>query len=204
MTQMTIFMENPSEQAAARAAQARGAAEGAQEQAQAAREQAQAAREQAQAAREQAQEQRAAADEARQSAREAAQEGSDGQPRTVTISLPNGKDITLENPTPEALAAALGLPQQEQRQESDGPFVVAGMGIFASTLILIVALTLRYRAKTRGSSKASELPAELTQRMIRMETAIESVAIEVERISEGQRFTTRLLSERPLVEVPRG
>lgn len=181
--------QNASEQAAAQAAQARGAAE--------------VAREQAASAREIAQEQRAAADEARQAAREAAQQGTNEQPRVVTISLPNGKDITLENPTPEALAAALGLPQQEQRQESDGPFVVAGLGIVATTLILIVALSLRYRAKTRGSGKAAELPAELTQRMIRMETAIESVAIEVERISEGQRFTTRLLSERAPLEVPR-
>jgi hypothetical protein len=29
-----------------------------------------------------------------------------------------------------------------------------------------------------------------------MEQAIDSIAIEVERISEGQRFTTKLLSER--------
>jgi hypothetical protein len=33
-------------------------------------------------------------------------------------------------------------------------------------------------------------------RLERMEQAIDSVAIEVERISEGQRFTTKLLSER--------
>jgi hypothetical protein len=38
-----------------------------------------------------------------------------------------------------------------------------------------------------------------------MEQAIESVAIEVERISEGQRFTTRLLSEaRSADALPRG
>jgi hypothetical protein len=29
-----------------------------------------------------------------------------------------------------------------------------------------------------------------------MEQAIDSIAVEVERISEGQRFTTRLLSDR--------
>ena len=32
-------------------------------------------------------------------------------------------------------------------------------------------------------------------RMIRLEAAVEAIAIEVERISEGQRFTTKLLSE---------
>ncbi len=33
------------------------------------------------------------------------------------------------------------------------------------------------------------------QRMARLEMAVESIALEVERISEGQRFTTKLLSD---------
>jgi hypothetical protein len=36
----------------------------------------------------------------------------------------------------------------------------------------------------------------VTARLERMEQAIDSIAVEVERISEGQRFTTKLLSER--------
>ena len=39
-------------------------------------------------------------------------------------------------------------------------------------------------------------PPDVTARLERMEQAIDSIAIEVERISEGQRFTTKLLSER--------
>ena len=39
-------------------------------------------------------------------------------------------------------------------------------------------------------------PAALTEdRMQRLEASVEAIAIEVERISEGQRFTTKLLSE---------
>jgi hypothetical protein len=38
--------------------------------------------------------------------------------------------------------------------------------------------------------------AEVKARLERMEHAIDSIAIEIERISEGQRFTTKLLSER--------
>jgi hypothetical protein len=37
---------------------------------------------------------------------------------------------------------------------------------------------------------------DVTSRLERMEQALDSIAIEVERISEGQRFTTKLLSER--------
>jgi len=39
------------------------------------------------------------------------------------------------------------------------------------------------------------IPDEVARRLERMEQAIDSVALEVERISEGQRFTTKLLSE---------
>jgi hypothetical protein len=42
-----------------------------------------------------------------------------------------------------------------------------------------------------------KLPPEILGRLERMELAIDSIAVEVERISEGQRFTTKLLSERP-------
>jgi hypothetical protein len=44
------------------------------------------------------------------------------------------------------------------------------------------------------------IPPDVVHRLERMEQAIDSIAIEVERISEGQRFTTKLLSER--VPVP--
>lgn len=46
----------------------------------------------------------------------------------------------------------------------------------------------------RGSSRA--LPADLEQRLARIEYAVESTAVEVERISESQRFLTRTLTER--------
>jgi hypothetical protein len=42
----------------------------------------------------------------------------------------------------------------------------------------------------------NSVPPDLTARLQRMEQAIDSIAVEVERISEGQRFTTKLLSER--------
>ena len=48
-----------------------------------------------------------------------------------------------------------------------------------------------------GPTGPTELSRDATDRLNRIEQAVESVAIEVERISEGQRFTTKLLSERP-------
>jgi hypothetical protein len=48
----------------------------------------------------------------------------------------------------------------------------------------------------RQDRQAPSVPPEVTSRLERMEQAIDSIAIEVERISEAQRFTTKLLSER--------
>jgi hypothetical protein len=52
------------------------------------------------------------------------------------------------------------------------------------------------RRLERGTPPEPRLPNEITARLERMEQAIDTIAIEVERIAEGQRFTTKLLSER--------
>jgi len=55
------------------------------------------------------------------------------------------------------------------------------------------------RALARKMDRESlqpKVPPEVMGRLERMELAIDSIAVEVERISEGQRFTTKLLSER--------
>ena len=52
------------------------------------------------------------------------------------------------------------------------------------------------RRLDRQATTPPSIPPDLTNRLDRMEHAIEAIAVEVERISEGQRFTTRVLSER--------
>jgi hypothetical protein len=51
------------------------------------------------------------------------------------------------------------------------------------------------RRLERGPQQPA-MSADVTARLERMEQALDSIAIEVERISEGQRFTTKLLAER--------
>lgn len=60
-----------------------------------------------------------------------------------------------------------------------------------------IALPLvRAFAKRLEKRDSPHLSAEMTSRLERMEQAIDSIAIEVERISEAQRFTTKLLSDK--------
>ena len=48
----------------------------------------------------------------------------------------------------------------------------------------------------RGPIGGPSIAPDVQARLERMEQALDSIAIEVERISEGQRFTTKLLAER--------
>jgi Na+-transporting methylmalonyl-CoA/oxaloacetate decarboxylase gamma subunit len=82
---------------------------------------------------------------------------------------------------------------------------IAGM-----TMVVLLALGVPFvRALARRWDRESLQPKaapEVAARLERIEQAVEAVAIEVERISEGQRFTTKLLSDRAadVVPQPRG
>ena len=78
-----------------------------------------------------------------------------------------------------------------------GPEVAVPLGFFATVIILVIGFPLARGFSKRADSEARNprIPSEIGARLERMEQAIEAVAIEVERISEGQRFTTKLLSE---------
>ena len=61
-----------------------------------------------------------------------------------------------------------------------------------------IALSISRLLWKRGSRKITVPPPapDSTERLERIEQAVDAIAIEVERVSEGQRFVTRLLSER--------
>ena len=78
-----------------------------------------------------------------------------------------------------------------------GVEIIVPLGAFATAIILAVGVPLAraYSRKMDAESKNPRIPSEVTGRLERIEQSLEAVAIEVERITEGQRFTTKLLSE---------
>ncbi len=54
----------------------------------------------------------------------------------------------------------------------------------------------------RLGSAPARLSDETGQRLARIEQAVDAIAVEVERISEGQRFTNRLMAERAPAPLP--
>src|SRR5258708_23335372 len=47
----------------------------------------------------------------------------------------------------------------------------------------------------RGAAVVTSFPRELSERLDRLDQAVDAIALEVERIGEGQRFVTRVMSE---------
>jgi hypothetical protein len=87
-----------------------------------------------------------------------------------------------------------------------GPAMFAGLGSGQVTAVSIIAIIFVLGplavgfAKTlfKSASRPGLPPQALTetaQRLERLEGAVDSIAIEIERISEGQRFVTKILSE---------
>lgn len=73
---------------------------------------------------------------------------------------------------------------------------LAGMAMIV-TLALGIPLVRAYvRRMERREPLQAALPGDIAGRLERIEHAVDAVALEVERIAEGQRFTTKLLSER--------
>jgi hypothetical protein len=60
----------------------------------------------------------------------------------------------------------------------------------------MLKMYLTHREKMRALSMSKQGVEASDQRLERVEQAVESIAIEIERVSEGQRFVTKLLSER--------
>jgi len=101
------------------------------------------------------------------------------------------------------IAQAKGLPLGTTTQPSTPPrsSINPNVAIPLAAAVLIgflFPLAIGWgRRIARGKPQPASLPADQVSRLERLEHAIDTIAIEVERISEGQRFVTKILAERP-------
>jgi hypothetical protein len=81
--------------------------------------------------------------------------------------------------------------------------VIAFIGVLSGVGVLAGAFAGAYffgKSRAQKETLHAGRDPELMARLARVEHIVESTAIEIERISEGQRFTTRLLSEKKSFE----
>jgi glucosamine 6-phosphate synthetase-like amidotransferase/phosphosugar isomerase protein len=71
-------------------------------------------------------------------------------------------------------------------------------GVFVVGTVAIAAIALTWMKLHYGSQKTVKSGdlAAIESRLAKIEQAVDAIAVEAERISEGQRFTTKLLSDR--------
>ena len=85
-----------------------------------------------------------------------------------------------------------------------GPEIVVPLGGMMMIITIVVGrpLVSAWAKKLENDSKRPAIPPEVAGRLERMEQSIDAIAVEVERISEGQRFTTKLLAESTNTPLP--
>lgn len=71
--------------------------------------------------------------------------------------------------------------------------IIFGTGAAVAITALIANTVLKMRKTPQIDFVGLQ---QVEERLERMEQAIDAMAVEMERVSEGQRFTTRLLSEK--------
>ena len=74
----------------------------------------------------------------------------------------------------------------------------AGAGMMFALFIPLLVRTFRRRRWVPSGTTSKQTPAIGNERIERMEMAIDSIAVEMERVSENQRFMTRLMTETQL------
>ena len=94
-------------------------------------------------------------------------------------------------------AAVPGAVVKEVPPRREGPpdeaWVLGGM--FIVIVLLPLSLAMARRIWRRGVATITSLPAELMERLTRLEQGVDAIAVEVERIGEGQRYMARLAAE---------
>ena len=100
-------------------------------------------------------------------------------------------------------AAPLGLISStgDIRGERDMPDNVARIvGVFTVFVLFPIAIAVArfiWRRAGKGSTTQTtvQISPQIDQRLERLEAGVDAIAIEIERVTEGQRFVTKLLSE---------
>jgi hypothetical protein len=107
--------------------------------------------------------------------------------RTITIRGPDGSQTTV-----------VGLPPGFSAKDVIPPQAVdISIAFFVTIAIIIIGLPIARAIARRMDRRPgpAQIPNEVSAQLNQLNQAVDAIALEVERISEGQRFTTRLLSE---------
>ena len=84
-------------------------------------------------------------------------------------------------------------PTPPRRGPPEEAWVLGGM--FIVFVMFPLAIANARRLWRRPAANSGEMPAELTDRLNRLEQAVDAVAVELERVGEGQRYVAKVFAE---------
>ncbi len=136
-----------------------------------------------------AQVQQATAD-ARQAAKDVQQAVHPGQ---ITIQTQTGAPGA---PVVVPTIAVRGMPWDNDMPPRVKDVSIAFFVMFAAIIIALPIMRAIGKRIERGAPPPVTIPAEMQSQMQHLMQSVDAIAIEVERISEGQRFATKMLTEK--------
>lgn len=81
------------------------------------------------------------------------------------------------------------------------PDAITGVFVLTALAVLVpLSVGLARRLWRRAPAPPTQVEDRIAPRLDRLEQAVDAIAIEVERISESQRFVAKVLAERPAVQ----
>jgi hypothetical protein len=80
--------------------------------------------------------------------------------------------------------------------------VIGVIAVIGAMTASITFLSLVKHWLTRQRSQPFRMPGYDPEALARLQASVDAISIEVERISEGQRFTTKLLNDRATETTP--
>jgi hypothetical protein len=96
--------------------------------------------------------------------------------------------------TAAGVPGAVAPPPRSDPRWLDEDSVGIAVG-FAGIALVVLAIGHARRAWKGAATTIAQLPASFEQRFNRMEDSIDAIAIEVERVSEGQRYLSRVYGD---------
>jgi hypothetical protein len=100
--------------------------------------------------------------------------------------------------TAAAIPGVVTPPSSSGEEIPPGAIQLGGLGMLMLLLLPLVIAYSRRIWRRGGQPAPAQIPAELVDRMASIERGVEAVAIEVERIGEGQRFVSQLLGDQAM------
>lgn len=129
---------------------------------------------------------------------DAAKPGIEARLKEIDARISATEQLVAQADLAVAKAAAVpGAVQEPRPIQRNGPpeEIIAIPIVFTIFVLAPIAIAYARRLWKRGATVIAPVPAEVRQRLDQLGDAVESIALEVERIGEGQRFVTKVMTE---------